>query len=1039
MTADARCLMFTHAALLAVLVFASSPVAQKCVIKEEKRAIKTYGFSDPNPVPVLVKRPAIYPYFSFDGYERVGSLRTWKVVRLENAHIKAYILPEVGGKVYGALEKSTGKEFIYLNEVLKFRQVALRGPWTSGGIEFNFGVVGHAPSCAAPVDYRLRRNPDGGVSCIVGTLDLASRTRWSVTVTLPGDGAYLEIRPLWYNPTPFHQSYYVWMNTAVRAGKDLHYFYPGRFAMSHDNAPPQPWPVDPKGRDLSWYRNNAFGGSKSHFVFGKYENFFGGYWQDADFGFGHWALHDDMPGRKMWIWALSRQGAIWEDLLTDTDGQYSEPQSGRLLSQSHHEFFPPRTGDTWREIVFPVKGIGGLVAASPHGALNVERRGNLAQVGLCPLQALEDDLVVHLDGKRVHRERLVLKPMEVHRSKIRLPSTKGRLEVRVAGKLRYSDEAGKNEIHRPYGFGAVKESTAEGLYLAGVALEKQRRLASALQKYHRCLEREPIHLRALTRTAEAYGRRAEYEKGLVYASRALKIAPYDPDACHAYGVLSRLAGGLVDAKETLGWAARSLKYRACAYGQMAEILVLEGDVDLAGEYAARALDANRHDLRAREVQAVIHRLRGNAEEARASLTRLLDLDPLNHVARFERCRLDPSPETREAFRAGFQSELPHEHFLETALLYTALGLADEAVAVLKQSPPHTVVHYWLAYLLRKKSPEESKAFLERAASRSPRLVFPFRAETIPVLAWAERTRPEDWKPGYYLGLILWGKGRVDEARKRFLACGKAAFAPLHLILGHLEKHRALSHFRTALAVDEKDWRTWHHLVRRLNETGHLEEALARAEKAADRFPGNTVLALDRARILLHAGRSAACLTLLDGLEVLPYEGGWEAHHLFRCAHVHAAMDLMRTGDTREALRHLEASRTYPEHLGTGRPFDPDFRLQDALSAVCHASAGEAASAGTSWKKVLDSTRRHPGLRNGSTIFCLFALREAGETDRTEELLKDLERRFPENPIAQWCRARFKGDRPKAEAIEKDRQANARFRLVAAVARFLAAR
>ena len=40
-----------------------------------------------------------------------------------------------------------------------------------------------------------------------------------------------------------------------------------------------------------------------------------------------------MPGQKLWLWALSRQGGIWEDLLTDTDGQYVEFQAGRLFVQ----------------------------------------------------------------------------------------------------------------------------------------------------------------------------------------------------------------------------------------------------------------------------------------------------------------------------------------------------------------------------------------------------------------------------------------------------------------------------------------------------------------------------------------------------------------------------------------------------------------------------------------------------------------------------------------------------------------------------------
>ena len=86
---------------------------------------------------------------------------------LENDYIKVMVLPEIGGKIWGAIEKSTGEEFLYKNEVIKFRNIAMRGPWTSGGIEFNFGIIGHHPSTATAVDYKIQTNKDGSVSCIV--------------------------------------------------------------------------------------------------------------------------------------------------------------------------------------------------------------------------------------------------------------------------------------------------------------------------------------------------------------------------------------------------------------------------------------------------------------------------------------------------------------------------------------------------------------------------------------------------------------------------------------------------------------------------------------------------------------------------------------------------------------------------------------------------------------------------------------------------------------------------------------------------------
>ena len=119
--------------MMLAFVTASSLFAQNASVTEESRVIRTYPFSHPDPVPVLIGRPGIYPYFSFRKYSHSGSDKEWRLVRLENDHVRVLVLPEAGGKVFGAVDKGTNNEFIYQNDVMKFRQVALRGPWTSGG------------------------------------------------------------------------------------------------------------------------------------------------------------------------------------------------------------------------------------------------------------------------------------------------------------------------------------------------------------------------------------------------------------------------------------------------------------------------------------------------------------------------------------------------------------------------------------------------------------------------------------------------------------------------------------------------------------------------------------------------------------------------------------------------------------------------------------------------------------------------------------------------------------------------------------------
>ena len=96
-------------------------------VTEAQRTFDTYPFSDANPIPVLTQDMRLYPYHRFEGYAHQPEPREWTVVTLENDWIEVWVLPEVGGKVWGARVKETGHEFIYRNEVMKFRNIALRG------------------------------------------------------------------------------------------------------------------------------------------------------------------------------------------------------------------------------------------------------------------------------------------------------------------------------------------------------------------------------------------------------------------------------------------------------------------------------------------------------------------------------------------------------------------------------------------------------------------------------------------------------------------------------------------------------------------------------------------------------------------------------------------------------------------------------------------------------------------------------------------------------------------------------------------------
>ncbi|NNE75738.1 MAG: DUF5107 domain-containing protein, partial [Pricia sp.] len=508
---------------------------QEVSIKEEIKSLNTYGFGKPNPVPILSENPKIFPYFKFDKYEHTAKKKDWKVITLENDYIKVMVLPEIGGKVWGAIEKSTGEEFLYKNEVIKFRNIAMRGPWTSGGIEFNFGIIGHHPSTATPVDYITRTNDDGSVSCIVGNTDLPSNTKWQVEIRLENDKAYFETNASWYNASPLTESYYNWMTAAAVATEDLEFFIPGNAYVEHDGDA-QTWPLDEKGRNLAMYRNNNFGPSKSYHVVGEYNDFFGGYYHESEFGFGQWAPYEEMPGQKLWLWALSRSGGIWEDLLTDTDGQYIEFQAGRLLDQYSggsinpisQVGFDPYVMDLWGEIWFPYKEIGGMVDASPHGVLNVKRTDEEIYVGLNPLQKLDNDILIKINGKEVLREKLNLNPMEIFSRTFPSKNTDN-IQVSIKDtELSYSSTSNEKSLKRPFHSNLDLEiSKSEALLNEGIEALEFRDYTLAHEKLSELVQLDPSHKAGLLKLAELEYRKTAYSNALKHANTVLIMDTYN--------------------------------------------------------------------------------------------------------------------------------------------------------------------------------------------------------------------------------------------------------------------------------------------------------------------------------------------------------------------------------------------------------------------------------------------------------------------------------------------------------------------------------
>ena len=73
--------------------------------------------------------PSAYPYRQLSTYSRKLELQDTKTAVLENNFIKAVFLPELGGRLWTLIDKKTGTNLLYTNDVIRFSNLAVRNAW----------------------------------------------------------------------------------------------------------------------------------------------------------------------------------------------------------------------------------------------------------------------------------------------------------------------------------------------------------------------------------------------------------------------------------------------------------------------------------------------------------------------------------------------------------------------------------------------------------------------------------------------------------------------------------------------------------------------------------------------------------------------------------------------------------------------------------------------------------------------------------------------------------------------------------------------
>jgi tetratricopeptide (TPR) repeat protein len=898
----------------------------------------------------------------------------------------------------------------------------MRGPWTSGGMENNMGIIGHTPSCSSPVDYTMRTNADGSVSCFIGATDWPSRTQLDCRNKATCRFSCVQLQnQAGITIAGLEQSYYQWNNVGVKTAGNLEYINPGHQCVGHDGKSFS-WPKDEENREISFYEKNNFGEYKSYHIFGSISDFWGCYWHNDDFGFGHSAAYDDKPGKKIWIWGLSRYGMIWENLLTDTDGQYTEVQSGRLFNQSisaatktpfKHSSFAPYAFDTWDEYWFPVKNIGGLSYGTKQLSLHLSRQNGIAQFNICANQPLNHTLKIEQNGKAIASQAIVLDTMQTTTITLADLLLSAPLKVWLNGELIYNGQEDAQPLSRPveiapdYDFDSV-----QAIYIQAKEWERQRFYQRAVEQYQACLKKDPYYIDALAGLAGLHIRQKQYPEALKLLLTALSVNTYHPESNYLYGLVNSKLNHTVDAKDGFSIASLSPQFRAAGYTELAKLFFREQQLDKALSYLTKALPYNTQNRQALQLQLIITRLQGAKAEARQLSDDMLHANPLDHLVRFEFYQLGMI--SAGDFKAGITSELPYETYIEVAAFYLNLNLYDLCLEVLTLSPAYAMVSIWIAYIhsLQNHKTEADKAIVE-AITLSPELVFPHREDDITVLEWAVDNYTS-WKLKYYLALGYIQMLRTHEALQLLQSCiTEPDFYVFYLVRANLQRAKnpdaAEIDLYEAFRQAPDEWRTILTLSKHLADNNRWTDALDIVNIGYQQNTENYYLGLQLAKCLMHTTSFEQGIKLMNQLNVLPNEGASDGRNIWKETHLFAALESIDELDWLTAIYYIHQSKTWPENMGVGKPYEVDERLENFLELYCLQQSHQQVPA-----SLVDSIALYrdqfPATPYSSNDFLsMYLLKQNDLPDKAQQIINNWQTANPDDLALQWTQAFINGD------------------------------
>ncbi|MHA2855005.1 DUF5107 domain-containing protein [Paenibacillus lautus] len=943
-------------------------------VREETVEIPTYEVGKPDLNPMFLEKRVyqgssgrVYPLPVIDKIYDEKVLKPYRIIFLENDYVQIQIMPQIGGRIYRAIDKTNNYDFVYHNQVIKPALVGLAGPWISGGIEFNWPQH-HRPNTYGEVEWRLENHPDGSKTVWVGEIDRMYGTKVSTGFTLYPGKAYLEIHAQMYNRTSEPQTFLWWANPAVAVNDHTQSVFPPdvHAVFDHGKRDVSKFPIATgtyykqdysAGVDISMYRNIPV--PTSYMAYHSDYDFVGGYDHGLKAGILHVANKHISPGKKQWTWGHGEFGQAWDRNLTDEDGPYIELMTGVYTdNQPDFTWLAPYEEKSFKQYFMPYKDIGLVKNASIDAAVNLEVHGRKAVVHVYATSVREGARILVTGAGRTYLERKVkLSPADTFQAEIELDPGVREEDVRVAV---FAEDGRELVAYQPKprtlertpdpatAIGKPEElKNTEALFLAGQHLEQYR---------HATYEPEAYYIEGLRRDAgdvrlnNAYGllllRRGCFTQSETYFKKAIETLtrhnarPYDSEPFYHLGKALKWQGRLDEAYAYLYKSVWSGAWQGAGYLALAQIACEKQEYEEAFELIERSLAAQYRNYKARHLKSIILRRQGRLADAALWLEETLKLDPMDAGAMNELAavyqELKQEDKSRHAYESLVQLLRDHPHnYIAVAQDYADAGQYGDALDVLQRLERLTapavypmVYYYQGSYLMQLDRAEEASACYRLASEADPSYCFPNSLHDYVTLKQALSVQPQDAKAMYYLGNLLYDKKRYEEAISSWEASVALdeSFATPHrnLALAYYNKRqdrdKALASLQTAFSLNPADARVFYELDQLYKKLGHAPaDRLKGMEEQMELVEQRDDLYLEYMTLHNTLNRCEEALALILKRNFHPWEGGeGKVPAQYVLARVELAKQLLQERHCEDAVEQLLAAKQYPLNINEGK-------------------------------------------------------------------------------------------------------------------------